>query len=98
MRMSARDADRIRDGENKIVFACERSAHREAHAQQLACPAIHFEQFARAAIDLLANGGAKPHFVGLAFTVRAEADCFRSKRKKCGGVRFFYWPAQKAAR
>src|SRR5580704_9453278 len=98
MTKSIRYADSIRDEENKVVFACERSARGKAHAQELAGPAIHFEQFAGAAEDLLANGGAKLYFVILAFTVRAEADRFRPKRKKCGSVRFFYWPAQQAAR
>ena len=95
--MSVRDADSIRDRENKIVFASEWAARGQSHAQKLIGAAIDFEQFAGAAVDLLANGGAKFYFVDLAFAVRAEANRFGTKRKDRGAVSFFQWPAQDAA-
>src|SRR5271154_6777992 len=97
MAMSVRDADSIRDRENKVVFASDWAARGQSHAQELASSAIYFEQFAGAAVDLLANGSVKFHFVDLAFAVWAEANCFGTKRKDRGAVGFFQGPAQDAA-
>src|SRR5271169_2881817 len=94
---SVRDADSIRDRENKIMFAGERAAGGKAHAQKLIGAAVHLEQFAGAAVDLLADSGAKFYFIDLAFAVRAEANRFRPQRKDHGAVLFFQWPAQDAA-
>jgi hypothetical protein len=89
MAMSARDANSIRDRENKIVFAGDWTACGQAHAQELIRAAIYFEQFAGATVDLLANPGAKFHFMSLAFTVGREANRFGTKRKDRGAVSFF---------
>src|SRR6266481_5406812 len=97
MAKSVGDADGVRDREDKIEFLSERAARGQPDAQELACSAIHFEQFAGAAVDLLADGGLKFHFIGLALTVRTEANRFRPKRKESGRVRFFEGPAQGAA-
>ena len=40
------------------MFAGERASRGDAHAQELAVPTIHFEQFACAAINLLLQRGA----------------------------------------
>src|SRR5208282_6546429 len=98
MAMSVCDADGVRDRENKIVFACQRAACRQAHAQELATAAIHFEKLAGTAVDLLADSGAKFHFVDLAFAVRRKANRFWPQRKDHGAVRFFQRPAQDATR
>lgn len=95
--MSVRDADSIRDRENKIVFASDWAASWQSHSQKLIGAAIYFEQFASAAVDLLTNRGVKFYFVDLAFAVRAEANRFGTKRKDRGAVSFFQWPAQDAA-
>src|SRR5271163_4798707 len=98
MAMSVRDADGVRDRENKIMFTGQRATSGQSHAQELIGAAIHFEQFAGAAVNLLADRGAKFYFVDLAFTVLAEANRFRPQRKESGAVCFFQWPAQDAAR
>src|SRR5580658_2006573 len=98
MAKSVRDADSIRDRENKVVFAGERAAGGQAYPQELPGTAIHFEQLAGATVDLLADSGAEFYFVDLAFTVRAEANRFRPQRKDHRAVFFFQRPAQDAAR
>src|SRR5271168_2092169 len=97
MARSVRDADSVRDRENKIVLAGERAASGQAHPQELIGAANHFEQFAGAAVDLLTDSGAKFDFIDLAFAVGTEANCFRPQRKDQRAVRFFQWPAQEAA-
>src|SRR5580704_2242887 len=53
------DANRVRGGERKLMFAAKRAASGNPSAQYLRCAAIDFEQFAGAAIDLLADRPAK---------------------------------------
>ena len=79
------------------MFTGKRTACGQAHAQELIGAAIYLEQFAGAAVNLLADSGAKFYFVSLAFTVGAEANRFGPQRKDRGAILFFQWPAQDAA-
>src|ERR1700719_1312890 len=91
------DTNRVCDGERKLMFAAERAASGNASAQYLRSAAIDLEQFAGAAINLLADRPAKTNSGRRVRCVDSQLNRFWPKRvKNCaiGGGRL---PGQRAA-
>src|SRR6266849_10731060 len=90
------DANGVYGGKYKYVFAAERPARRNSRAQHLTVAAVDFQQFACAAIDLLADHGAEAHGVSCRCAVDRQLDGFRPERIKSGAVGRGSCPTQRA--
>src|SRR2546429_3842327 len=93
-----RDASGVAKRKDKVLFAGKRTAYRDTHAQRLAVAAIHFQQFARTAVELLAHRCTKAYLAGLALIVGTNANRFRAKRKNHRTIGLVRGPAQRTAR
>src|ERR1700704_6644083 len=87
----------ISSGKNKFAYASERTPCRNSGAQALVFPAVDFQEFAGAAINLLADGSSKPHDTSGTMLAACEVNRFRAQRKQCRAASFGCFPLQNAA-
>src|SRR5258708_34345627 len=90
------DADGLRGRENKLVFTGKRTSRGNTHAQELAA-AIHLEQFARAAENLLLEQGAELRGSRCGHHIGSETNRLRAQREDCRAAWPFGGPLQRAA-